>query len=128
MAQFDNKALDTFPVISVLQALSSATGGVSVVNTHEFNDGLNRILNRSNYYLIGYRPSEAFDGKFHKLEIKVDRPGAKVFMRAGYTATADVPDQPKTREEALLKAVRSPLAKRDIDLTGVLRVPFPTGQ
>jgi hypothetical protein len=35
-----------------------------------------------------------------------------------------MPDQPKTKEEALLKAVRSPLAKRDIDLTGVLQYRF----
>lgn len=126
MAQFDNKALDTLSGHLGLQALSNATGGVSVINTSEFNEGLNRILSRSNYYLIGYRPSESFDGKFHKLEIKVDRPGAKVYMRAGYTATADVIDQPKTREEALLRAVRSPLAKRDIDLTGALQYRFRT--
>jgi len=124
MAQFDNKALDTLSGHSGLQALSNATGGISVLNTNEFSDALNRILNRSNYYLIGYRPSESFDGKFHKLEIKVDRPGAKVYMRAGYTATADVPDQPQTKEEALLRAVRSPLAKRDIDLTGALQYRF----
>lgn len=124
MAQFDNKALDTLSGHLGLQALASATGGVSVVNTHDFNEGLSRILNRSNYYLIGYRPSEPFDGKFHKLEIKVDRPGAKVYMRAGYTATADVADQPKTKEEALLRAVRSPLAKRDIDLSGALQYRF----
>jgi VWFA-related protein len=125
MAQFDNKALDTISGHLGLQALSSTTGGVSVVNTNEFNDGLRRILNRSNYYLIGYKPSESFDGKFHKLEIKVDRPGARVYTRAGYTATADLPaGQPKTKEEAMLQAVRSPLAKRDIDLTGALQYRF----
>jgi VWFA-related protein len=125
MAQFDNKALDTISGHLGLQALSSATGGVSVVNTNSFNDGLNRILSRSSYYLIGYKPSESFDGKFHKLEIKVDRPGVRVYTRAGYTATADAPaDQPTTREEALLKAVRSPLAKREIDLTGTLQYRF----
>jgi hypothetical protein len=124
MAQFDNRDFDTLAGHLGLQALSSATGGVSVINTLEFSDGLNRILNRSNYYLIGYRPSEAFDGKFHKLEIKVDRPGAKIYTRAGYTATADVPDQPRTEEEAILKAVRSPLAKRDIDLSGTLQYRF----
>jgi VWFA-related protein len=125
MAQFDNKALDTLSGHLGLQALASGTGGLSVVNTNDFGEALQRILSRSDYYLIGYRPVEPFDGKFRKLEIKIDRPGAKVYTRAGYVATTDPPEgEVKTKEEAMLAAVRSPLAKRDIDVSGALQYRF----
>src|SRR5947209_15088484 len=40
-----------------------------------------------------------------KLQIKVNRPGAKVYSRVGYVATADQPAaKPLTREEQVVKA------------------------
>jgi len=125
MAQFDNKALDTLSGHLGLQALSSSTGGLSVLNTNNFDEGLNRIADRSSYYLLAYRPSESFDGKFHKLEIRIDRPGAKVYTRSGYFARADeLGSEPKTKEDAILRAVKSSLAKREIDVTGMLQYRF----
>ncbi|MDX6385338.1 MAG: hypothetical protein QOK48_2911, partial [Blastocatellia bacterium] len=68
MSQFDNLALDTLSGHLGLEALSAATGGVSVLNTNTFEEGLNRILSRSSYYLLAYAPTESFDSKFHKVE------------------------------------------------------------
>lgn len=125
MAEFDNLALDTLSGHLGLEILAAATGGISVLNTNTFDEGLNRILNRSSYYLLAYAPTESFDSKFHKVEIKVDRPGVKVYTRNGYIAKADEPAaQPKTKEEAILKAVMSPLARRDIDVSGLLQYRF----
>jgi hypothetical protein len=125
MSEFDNLALDTLSGHVGLETLAAATGGVSVLNTNTFDEGLNRILNRSSYYLLAYAPSESFDSKFHKVEIKVDRPGVKIYTRAGYIAKADEPAAPpKTKEEAILKAVMSPLARRDIDVSGLLQYRF----
>ena len=40
-----------------------------------------------NQYALGYRPpGKAKDGAYHKLEVKVDKPGVKVQARAGYFA------------------------------------------
>jgi VWFA-related protein len=125
MSEFDNLALDTLSGHLGLEALAATTGGVSVLNTNTFDEGLNRILSRSSYYLLAYTPTQSFDSKFHKVEIKVDRPGAKVYTRTGYIAKADEPTaQPKTKEEAILKAVMSPLARRDIDVSGLLQYRF----
>lgn len=125
MSQFDNLALDTLSGHLGLEAMAAATGGVSVLNTNTFDEGLNQILNRSSYYLLAYTPTESFDSKFHKVEIKVDRPGIKVYTRSGYIAKTDEPAaQPKTKEEAILKAVRSPLARRDIEMSGLLQYRF----
>jgi VWFA-related protein len=125
MAQFDNLALDTLTGHQGLETLAAATGGVSVVNSNNFREGLYRVVGRSSYYILAYRPSEPFDGKFHKLQIKVSRPGAKVYSRVGYVATADQPPaKPLTREELVVKAAMSPLARRDVELSGALQYRF----
>jgi VWFA-related protein len=124
MAMFDNIRMDTLSGRQGLKALSEATGGVSVINTNNFKAGLDRILARSSYYLLAYTPSEAFDNKFHKLEIKVTRPGAHVYARQGYVATADTPRPNETREGAIVRAAMSPLAKRDVDLAARLEYRF----
>ena len=38
-----------------------------------------------NEYMIGYRPQgPAFDGKWHRVQVKSDVPGANVYARNGY--------------------------------------------
>jgi VWFA-related protein len=125
MAEFDNFALDTMSGRMGLQALAQSTGGVSVVNTNSFREGLDRIVERSSYYLLAYSPTEEFDGKFHKLEIKVNRPGVHVYSREGYFAKAELRDAgPLSREDAIVKAAMSPLAKREVELAGRLQYRF----
>jgi VWFA-related protein len=124
MGMFDNLSMDTMSGRQGLQALAQSTGGVSVINTNTFKDAMDRIVARSSYYLIGYTPTEAFDDKFHKLEIKVTRPGAHVYARQGYRATADTPRANETREAAIVRAAMSPLAKRDIDLAARLQYRY----
>jgi VWFA-related protein len=124
MGMFDNLSIDTMTGRQGLQALSQSTGGISVINTNNFKDALDRIVARSSYYMLAYTPTEAFDNKFHKLEIKVTRPGAHVYARQGYVATADTPRANETREAAIVRAAMSPLAKRDVDLAARLQYRF----
>jgi VWFA-related protein len=124
MGTFDNLALDTMSGHQGLQALADSTGGVSVINTNNFSAGLDKILARSSYYILAYTPSEPFDNKFHKLEIKVARSGARVYARDGYFATPDSARGPQTKEDAMVKAAMSPLARRDIDIAGRLQYRF----
>ena len=125
MARLDNLAFDTMSGHQGLQALADATGGISVTNTSNFREGLNRVVARSSYYILAYKPSESFDGKFHKLQIKVERSGAKVYARNGYVATPDEPStKPLSKEESIIKAAMSPLSKRDMDVTGALQYRF----
>lgn len=108
-----------------LSSLAQTTGGVSVQNTNNFAAGFERVLGRSRaYYRLAFRPSERFDNKFHKLDIKVRRPGARVYRPEGYVARADAPNAPRTKEEEILGAARSPLAKRDIELATNLQYRF----
>ncbi len=102
-----------------LSTVAGTTGGVSVVNTNNFDAGLDKILARSNgYYTLAYSPSEKFDRKFHKIEIKVKRNGTRVYSHMGYVAREEIaPTAPRTKEEGVAVAARSPLAKNDIDVT-----------
>lgn len=108
-----------------LRQLAGRTGGVSVVNSNNFAGGLDKILNRGRaYYRLAYRPSEPFDNKFHKVEIKVRRSGVHVYTAEGYFARADRSAGTLTKEDEIVKAATSPLAKRDIDVAAELQYKF----
>ena len=70
------------------EQVAENTGGRSIRSTNDLFDGLSRVTEESStYYLLGYQPEKAPDGKWHKLEVKVARPGLKVRTRHGYQAT-----------------------------------------
>jgi hypothetical protein len=66
--------------------VSENTGGTAVVNTTDFDDGLDRIFEENgSYYLLGYQSTnQERDGKFRRLDVHVARPGATVRARRGY--------------------------------------------
>lgn len=123
----DTKLLGDRPLSEqvALTTLASMTGGVSVTNTNNFPTGLDRVLARSRtYYRLAFRPTERFDNKFHKLEIKVRRPGVKVYSAEGFVARAQKPVEATTKEQQVLRAARSPLARRELDLAADLQYRF----
>jgi VWFA-related protein len=108
-----------------LRELAGRTGGVSVVNSNNFAGGLDKILNRGRaYYRLAYRPSEPFDNKFHKVDIKVRRGGIHVYAAEGYFARAERAGGALTKEDEIVKAATSPLAKRDLDVAAELQYKF----
>ncbi|MDT7540661.1 MAG: hypothetical protein QOE33_565 [Acidobacteriota bacterium] len=112
-----------------LNTLADATGGVSVVNTNNFHTGLEKVMaHSSGYYLLAYAPTEKFDNKFRRFQIKVKRPGLTVYTHRGYLARSDRAGATPTREESIMTAAKSPLARRDLDVTAnVILKPSPTG-
>ncbi len=99
-----------------LSTVAGYTGGVSVVNTNNFEAGLDKILARSNgYYTLAFRPE--LDNKNHRLEVKVRRSGAKVYFHKSYLAREERLGGPRTKEEEIANAALSPLAKADIDVS-----------
>jgi VWFA-related protein len=67
-------------------AVAEATGGVAYFNTNGLKEAIAKaIANGANYYTITYVPPvPKYDGAFHKISVKVDRPGAKLAYRSGY--------------------------------------------
>ena len=78
-----------------LYSFAESTGGRAFVNT---NDPASHVsgafLESSTYYLVGFQSSDSgTDGRFRRVEVKVNRPGLEVRTRNGYYA----PKQPATK-------------------------------
>jgi VWFA-related protein len=99
-----------------LRTLSDETGGFAVTGQNNLATAFDRIVsdNSSYYVLAYYPPSDKRDGKFHKIDVRVNRPGLTVRARRGYLAPRGRPPaQPAPNEKgpslALRDALNSPL-------------------
>jgi VWFA-related protein len=97
------------------EELASATGGFTVKNTNDLAGGIVRISNELRaYYLLGYHPPQSLeDGRFHKIEVRVNRKNVEVRARRGYYAPepgkpAARPDKDETLDPDLRRAVDAP--------------------
>ena len=72
----------------VLRMLPAQTGGEAIVNTNMPEKALRQVVkDASAFYLLGYSSvKNPQDGKFHKISVKVKRPGLDVRARKGYWA------------------------------------------
>ena len=63
--------------VDSLKVLAEQTGGFAAVESNDYSDAYDRIVREnSSYYVLGYYPpSNKRDGKFHKIEVKLKRPG-----------------------------------------------------
>ena len=98
-----------------LRQLAEDSGGIAAVNRNDPTEVFDRIVrdNSSYYVLAYYPPTNKADGKFHKIEVKVNRPGLVVRSRRGY-ATPKGKSQTKTTKtggmsQELFDAMNSPL-------------------
>ena len=71
-----------------MEAVAEATGGMAYYNNNNIREAMTKALdNGANYYSMAYIPPNAkYDGKYHKIEVKVDRPGINLVFRKGYYA------------------------------------------
>jgi len=68
-----------------LELLSRFSGGKyfhNIVNYKQISEQIQNIT--SNYYVLGYYINETWDGKYHKIKIKVNRKGCEVNAQQGY--------------------------------------------
>ncbi|MBD0326536.1 MAG: VWA domain-containing protein, partial [Pyrinomonadaceae bacterium] len=108
-----------------LNYLAQQTGGIAIRNTNDLAGGIKRVLDdQRGYYLIGYRPDEStFDAatgrrKFHKLSVKIKRPGLNHRTRNGFFGVTDEQAVPvrRTRTEQLAAAISSPFNSSGVGL------------
>ena len=97
-----------------LRSLAEETGGIAAINANSLTPAFERIVDgNSRYYVLGYYPpTHPRDGRFHKIEVRVSRPGLKVSARKGYaSARGKTPEERKRDEEARRASdARKPLA------------------
>ena len=118
--------------------LAEETGGDAIVGTNNYLEGYERFVRDSNqYYLLGYTPRvEHRDGEFHRVVVRVNRPGLIVRARGGYYAPpresrrtrAPEPllDAPKRLSPAAVEALRMPLSVSGLTVT-LFAAPFRSG-
>jgi VWFA-related protein len=69
-----------------LQDLSAASGGKYFADINAAAAIARDVQDLTgNYYVLGYYVQDSWEGKFHKLRIEVDRPGARVLVQDGFS-------------------------------------------
>jgi hypothetical protein len=110
-----------------LSFLAEQTGGRHIENSNiDRKTGLAPVLKElEGYYLVGYQPDSATfvgarDGSgstafFHRLNVRVKRPGVKLSYRSGFFGIADTPDEPRP-PRTLRQLVADPFRGDAIDV------------
>ncbi len=113
--QFQQQAM----MENILRSLSTETGGLSIFNTNNLNQGLDKVdLELSNYYVLGFSSSNPKrDGKYRKLEVKTDAKGVRLKYRNGYLDPRP-PDAlaGSKGERSLMSAISSPTPATQLPL------------
>ena len=127
--QLDEGVRESLGAVSV----AVETGGRVVKNMNDLSRGLRPIERESRAYcLLGFEPDvTARDGSFHRLSVRVSRPGVKAMARKGYyaphpNATAP-PVTPEGLDSGLRAALDSPFESGGIPLRMASYVLGPAG-
>lgn len=113
----------------VLRTIAGNTGGEAIVNTNTPATALRQVIkDASAFYLLGYASlRNPTDGKFHKISVRVKRPGVDVRARKGYWAPslteveharteAAVADRKPADVTSAMAALSAPRADRMLDV------------
>ncbi len=113
-----------------MSVMAEDTGGLFFRGTNDITAALaSAVSDQEEYYLVAFQPDdETFEkskgaAKFHRLEVKVKKPGVKVRFRKGFFGVTDEERLPKERP-AILTAMMSPFRSVEVPLklTPVLRL------
>jgi VWFA-related protein len=110
-----------------MQDIAKSTGGVPFYSRNDLDAAIGEaIAMGADYYSLSYVPPlSKSDGKYHTIDVKVDRPGLQLKYREGYTGLDVAPPKPdkKSPTEAVSQPVSefsSAMAHGQPDATGLL--------
>jgi len=84
---------------ATMKQVAGDTGGKFFINRNELDHSVAlSVQDGASYYLLGYSPEGKADSKYHKIEVKVNRPGATVRARHGYYAAGSGEDAKATKQ------------------------------
>jgi VWFA-related protein len=99
-----------------LATLAIDTGGRAFFDLGDFREVFRRVQeDNSGYYLLGYySTNKQRDGRWRRVQVRVDVPGARIRYRDGYYAPKDYgPVTPQERERQLIEAMRAEAPRVD---------------
>ena len=112
-----------------LYALSANTGGFTLTDTNEIDKAITQILRENaSYYLLGYEPpNPRAEGRFRRVEVRVNRPGLTVRARSGYyEPSGKKAGKPAPAPPAMEKALSAIVPTADLALQATA-APFALG-
>src|SRR5207244_11921384 len=105
-----------------LRRLADATDGLAIVGSNDLAAGLKRVVDDlSSYYLMGFYSTGKLDGQFHRITVRVKRPGVQVRARRGYLAATAA----SAASAAATKAAASTPAKASAEIAAVAAAIAP---
>ncbi|HUP39764.1 MAG TPA: VWA domain-containing protein [Vicinamibacterales bacterium] len=89
-----------------LRVLADETGGFATIDANALSSAFDRIVDsNSRYYVLGYTPpDDRQDGRYHKIDVRVKRPGLKVIARHGYATPRAQTLEDRKRDDARRRA------------------------
>ena len=111
----DRTSDELLGVHSTMNNVADDTGGKAFYNRNEIDNAMRKSMeDGSTYYTLGYYPANKnWDGKFRKISVRINNPGAKLRYRIGYFAT-----DPQGYSKLDAK-------KRDLEFGEALNLDFP---
>jgi VWFA-related protein len=107
-----NESAQLQNVHGTMKEMADRTGGRAFYNTNGIDQAIRKsIEDGSTYYTLAYYPeNKNWNGKFRKIEVKVDRPGVKLRHRMGYYAVnpAAFADKDQKQRAAAFELALSP--------------------
>ena len=98
-------------VAQSMETLAGTTGGQAILVSNQFSDRLGTVVaERATGYALTFRDPTPGDSHFHKIEITIERPGAKVAYRRGYR----VPSDEERTIDAILANLSEPRAENPL--------------
>jgi VWFA-related protein len=90
-AAVQNQLDQNFASQETLVTLAGDTGGKAFLDTNDLGQVFDRVQrDTSTYYVLGYKSNNPLrDGKYRRIQVKVNRPGINLEFRRGYYAPKD---------------------------------------
>jgi hypothetical protein len=111
-----------------LRAVSSNTGGFAITDTNDPGPGITQVFRENgSYYLLGYQnPDPKSQGRYRRIEVKVNRPRVTIVRaRQGYFEASPEKKKPAKAPPSLLSAaIDGPVPRTDVPLQ-VTAAAFP---
>lgn len=127
---FETVSARNSPRWASMDLFADQTGGRAFYNANDIGGSIRRAMDDAKVtYVLGFYPEEAdWDGKYHKLYVRVRRSGVELRARRGYWAAGARDETEPQREQSLQLAAASPLEATAVGVTlNAQSNPLPEG-
>ena len=115
--QMDSEAISSDPH-PAMDLMASITGGRYIYNTNDLTAGFKQTTaDVQGSYTLGFYMPDDPDEKWHKLKVRVKRPGVTLRHREGYLASLGAPQPVDWTPETVRSALSNPIGSTVIPLT-----------